>query len=171
MFQKEEFVVHGLKGVCLIKDISRLDFVQNKDLYYTLVPIYDHQTLLYVPVDSEKSKLRKILDQKEARLWLDELPRKGTVWYADDKERRQAMERAMISGDQNQWASIVNGLYHKKLQKAQSGKRFTDRERELYRNARGVLLGELAAVLNSTPERLEEQILEKMEEKIQVQVS
>lgn len=35
----------------------------------------------------------------------------------------------------------------------------------------GVLLGELAAVLNSTPERLEEQILEKMEEKIQVQVS
>lgn len=159
MFQKDDYVVHGLKGVCQVKEVSRLDFVSNKDLYYTLIPVYDHQTLLYVPVNSDKIKLREVLTREEAKRWLMELPKKDAVWYADDRERKSVMERAMTVGNQEEWSLLVNGIYQKKMQKIDSGKRLTDRERELYRSVQGILLGELAQMLGSTPEKIEECIL------------
>lgn len=165
MFEKDTYVVHGLKGVCKVRDISRLDFVKSRELYYTLVPVYDSQTLLYIPVNSEKAKLRERLSPQEARRWLEELPEQGEVWYGDDKERKLGIERAMGSGDQKDWSAVVNGIYGKKLQKLQSGKKFTDREREFFRIAGNLLLGEVASALGSDPGEIENLILEKMKEK------
>ena len=52
MFKKGEYILYGTVGVCQVEGISKPDFSNNDKVYYSLVPKFDQDTTIYIPVDS-----------------------------------------------------------------------------------------------------------------------
>ena len=74
MYEIGEYIVYGNAGVCKVVETVKMPVPGTKDdkLYYTLDPVYDKGCRLFVPVDSQKVKMRPILTKKEADLHLAE---------------------------------------------------------------------------------------------------
>lgn len=56
MFKKGEYILYGTVGVCQVEGISKPDFSNNDKVYYSLVPKFDQDTTIYIPVDSPKER-------------------------------------------------------------------------------------------------------------------
>ena len=82
MFEKGEYVVYGSKGVCEITDISTINIsgMNREKLYYFLRPVNDRDAKIFIPVDSDKIQMRRILTQEEAEALVDSIPRIGCLW-------------------------------------------------------------------------------------------
>ena len=57
MFEKGDLILYETAGVCRIEEISRLEFLKNDRVYYSLVPVFEKDSVIYVPVDNEKVKM------------------------------------------------------------------------------------------------------------------
>ena len=57
MFEREEYVFHESGGVCQITDIQTapLEGMPRDREYYVLKPLSDQSSVIYIPVDSERS--------------------------------------------------------------------------------------------------------------------
>ena len=69
MFEKGEYVVYGSKGVCKIQDISHVDIpgVDRNRLFYIMHPVQNSEQTVYLPIDSNKVMIRKVMTPEEAK--------------------------------------------------------------------------------------------------------
>lgn len=68
MFEKGQYIIYGIRGVCEVMDITTVDRPggpQGK-LYYVLRPYYQKDSKIVAPVDSEKTITRPLLTKEEA---------------------------------------------------------------------------------------------------------
>ena len=98
MFKKGEYILYGTVGVCQVEGISKPDFSNNDKVYYSLVPKFDQDTTIYIPVDSPKVKMREIMTRQEAEQFILALPSVEGKQYANDKERPQVYRQVLESG-------------------------------------------------------------------------
>lgn len=66
MFEKGDFIVYGTVGVCQVDDISKTDFSDNDKLYYRLIPKFEANRTIGIPVDTTKVMMRSIMTRREA---------------------------------------------------------------------------------------------------------
>lgn len=154
MFKQGEYVLYGTVGVCQIEGISKPDFAGNDKVYYSLVPKFDKDTKIYIPVDSDKVKMRGIMTREEAKCFIMALPTVESKRYASDKERPQAYREALQSGNCLELASMIKEISEIEQSRRGKGKPLAIRERDGIKNARKLLFGELAAALNICPEEV-----------------
>ena len=83
MFKKGEFILYGTVGVCQVEKISRTDFSDNDRLYYYLVPRYEKDTTICIPVDSDKVMMRGIMSRKDAERFVNAWPDVECKEYAN----------------------------------------------------------------------------------------
>ena len=133
MFKKGEFILYGTVGVCQVEKISRTDFSDNDRLYYYLVPRYEKDTTICIPVDSDKVMMRE---------------------YANDRERPQAYKEAIQSGDCLELASMIKEISRMEQSRKGKGRILSVREKDGAKAARRLLFGELAAALDIYPEEV-----------------
>ena len=76
MFEKGEYVVYGSKGVCRIQEISHVDIpgVDQKRLYYIMHPVQNSGQTLYLPTDSTKAVIRRVMTKEEANRLIHDIP-------------------------------------------------------------------------------------------------
>ena len=76
MFEKGEYVVYGSKGVCWIQDITNIDIpgADQKRLYYIMHPVQNSEQTLYLPTDSTKAIIRRVMTKEEANQLIQEIP-------------------------------------------------------------------------------------------------
>lgn len=76
MFEIGEYVACGNKGVCIVENITTLDIsgVDKERKYYILKPKYQTGSTVYVPVDSSKESIRRVLNREEAAKLIDAIP-------------------------------------------------------------------------------------------------
>ena len=67
-------VLYETVGVCQVKNVSTLDFLKQDRLYYSICPVFQKDTVIYVPVDNEKVKMRPVMSKEEAEEFISELP-------------------------------------------------------------------------------------------------
>ena len=66
MFQIGSIVIHPSAGVCNIEDIREEKLTERKRTYYIMHPLSDNKaTTIYVPVDTDKVHLRKLMGKDE----------------------------------------------------------------------------------------------------------
>ena len=113
MFEKGEYVVYGSKGVCEITDISTINIsgMNREKLYYFLRPVNDRDAKIFIPVDSDKIQMRRILTQEEAESLVDSIPRIGCLWIADEKQREYSYRQAVNGCDCRDWVRILKTLW------------------------------------------------------------
>lgn len=67
MYSKDDYVIYGQKGVCIIEDITEepFDGAPKGELYYVLFAL-NNENKIYVPYELGNMKMRKVLNRKEA---------------------------------------------------------------------------------------------------------
>ena len=76
MFQVNDLIMYGNHGVCKVMDIGpiSLSMVDKNKQFYTLRPVYHNETVVYAPVDNEKSVMRMIISKEDAQKLIEDIP-------------------------------------------------------------------------------------------------
>ncbi len=167
MYQVNDKVVHGTHGVCEIVEIGRLamSVADKKRQYYTLYPVYQRESAIYVPVDSDKVKIRPIITKEEIQTLLEEIPELETIWVANEREREVLYKEALLSCDCRELVRIIKTIYFRKKSRVKDGKKVAAVDERYFHMAEEQLYGELAYVLGMEKENMAAYITEHMAEK------
>ena len=66
MFEKDEYIVYGITGVCRVQDITARDQDGQQKLYYVLEPAGTAGGRIITPAEDNKSVMRRVLTEEEA---------------------------------------------------------------------------------------------------------
>ena len=166
MFQINEYVNYGDKGVCTVDEIGTppISGVEKDRKYYILHPVYAKGRTIYTPVDNEKVIMRKILTRQEAIELIDKIPKTDTIWVENEKFRENNYRMAMRSYDCQEWSKVIKTLYLRKEERESEGKTFTATDDKYLRMAEECLYGELSISLGLSKEKVEEYIAQRLKE-------
>ena len=157
MFEIGEHVVCGNKGVCVVENIATLDIsgVDKKRKYYTLKPKYHSGSTVYVPVDSSKESMRKVLSSEEARKLIQAIPTLPLLDIVSDKLSEQTYRECMKANSCEEWVRIIKTIYLRKQKRIQAGRKVTAVDAKYFHLAEENLYGELAVSLGMNREDVE----------------
>lgn len=165
MFKKGEYVVCGNKGVCMVEDVTTLNIsgVDKGREYYILKPVYTSGSTVYVPVDSTKESIRKVLEREEADKLIRGIPDVPLITIANDKLLEQEYRGCMKSNNCEEWVKIIKTIYLRKQKRLEAGRKVTAVDAKYFRIAEDNLYGELAISLDMPREEVESYITGEME--------
>lgn len=165
MFEKGEYIVYGQNGICEVEDITHLDLgdVDEKKLFYVLLPMGAKGSKIYSPVDNAKVVIRRIISKEEAWDLLDEIEHMEELWIVNDKLREKQYKEAMQSCDYREWIRIIKTLYLRKCERTAVGKKITATDEKYLKLAENNLYGELALALEKDKSEMESFIIEYIE--------
>lgn len=160
VFETGEYVVCGNKGVCVVEKITTLDIsgVDKERKYYILKPIYQSGSTVYVPVDSPKESMRRVLKQEEARELIDAIPDIPLLTITNDKLSEQIYRECLKTGNCREWVRIIKTIYLRKQKRIQAGRKVTAVDSKYFHIAEESLCGELAVALGMSRDTVEDYI-------------
>ena len=164
MYLKGEFVVKANTGVCIVEDIllRRLTESSDEKEYYCLAPIADSRAKVFVPVDSEKSNLRKAMTNDEAMALIKAIPDIEVKWIESDKNREQEYKNAMRSNDPKALVGIIKNLYLRNKDRLEHGKKVTAVDDRYFKLAESALYSEIAHALDKRTEDMKQIIMDSI---------
>jgi len=165
VFEVGEYVVCGSKGVCVVENITTLDIagVDRERKYYILKPIYQTGSTVYVPVDSPKDSLRRVMERKDAQKLIEAIPDVPLLVIANDKLTEQTYKESLKSGNCEEWVRIIKTIWWRKQQRLQAGRKVTAVDAKYFHMAEESLYGELAVALDLNRDAVAEYIVKKIE--------
>lgn len=170
MFEIGEYVVCGNKGVCVVEEITTLNIsgVDKERAYYILKPKYLSGSTVYVPVDSSKESIRKVLAPEEARKLIDAIPDISLLTIANEKLSEQTYRDSMKTNQCVEWVRIIKTIHLRKQKRLQAGRKVTAVDAKYSRLAEENLYGELAVSLGIDRDKVETYITEEIRGKAAV---
>ncbi len=164
MYLKGDFVVKANTGVCVVEDIllRRLTEESDEKQYYCLAPIADSRSKVFVPVDSEKTNLRKAMNHDEAEAFIHTIPDIEVKWIESDKVREQEYKNAMRSNDPKALVAIIKNLYFRNKDRLEHGKKITAIDDRYFKLAENALYSEIAHALNKKTEEMKQFIMDSI---------
>lgn len=165
MFEKEEYVVCGNKGVCLVEDIATLNIsgVDKEREYYILKPVYMSGSTVYVPIDSAKESMRKVLSHEDADRLIQGISEIPLIMQVNDKMLEQEYRSCMKTNCCEEWVKIIKTIYLRKQKRQEAGRKVTAVDAKYLRLAEDNLYGELAVSLNMPREDVEAYITSEID--------
>ncbi|MCR4657059.1 MAG: CarD family transcriptional regulator [Lachnospiraceae bacterium] len=167
MFQKNEMVIYGNQSVCEIVNIGTLSMsmIDKKKTYYTLKPVYQRDSVVYVPVDSEKPVMRRVISKEEAKELIEDIPNIKAAWIEKEAEREQEYKKAISSCDPKQLIMIIKALYSRRKARIEDGKKVTVIDERYFKMAEKQLHEELAFALGIPKDEIADYISSYMQKK------
>ena len=164
MYQVNDSVVYGTHGVCEVVAVGRLSMsvADRKLKYYTLRPVYQKDSMIYVPVDHVKLPMRLVLNKEEAKKLVEEIPSLETIWITNEKEREDQYKEAVRSGDCRELVRIIKTIYLHKKERIESGKKVAAVDERYFYQAEELLYEELAYALEMDVSQVGDYISDKI---------
>ena len=164
MFEKGEYVVYGSKGVCWIQDITNIDIpgADQKRLYYIMHPVQNSEQTLYLPTDSTKAIIRRVMTREEANQLIQEIPLIEDLEVPNEKQREASYRQALNGCSGRAWVSILKTLNKRKEERLAAGKKVTALDERYLRVTEQELYGELSVVLGIEKENMHDYIQERI---------
>lgn len=156
MFQVNEVIVYGKHGVCKIIAKGKIDMPmidKNKE-YYTLMPCKEKATIVYAPVENNKTIMRYVLTLEEVNNLLKEVPNLQEIPIENEREREICYKETLGSCDCRELIRIIKTLYLRKQARLESGKKTTAVDERYFYLAEDQLYGELSFVLGKTKDEI-----------------
>lgn len=162
-----EFVVYGADGICEITEICKRKFGRQYIDYYTLKPVYDDKSAIYIPVDNEKlvEKMRRVMSKQELFDLIASLPEKGDLWIEDDRERQEKYKTIIGNGNREELFVLIKTLFEKRRELAEIGRKLHVADERALRDAQKLLHEELAHILGIDRSKVVDFISEQLNEK------
>lgn len=161
MFQKNDLIFYGNAGVCRVESIGAppKDYpVGEGKLYYKLVPLYEAGEI-YTPVDT-KVFMRPVLRPEQAKALLGRLTRIQPDGF-ENHRRNEMLEhyRTMLNSHScEELVQLIKALHLRARQNIAQGRSPSTIEQDIKKRAEVLLYGELAVVLGSSMEEMEQQV-------------
>lgn len=162
MFQVNDYVFYESGGVCKIEDIctSPLENMPADRNYYVMQSIHDSNEMIYIPVDSDRVFLRRLLNREEAERLLDRIPSVEVIEESNAKILRNRYQEAMRTHEPLEWIRVIKTVYARTCARAQKSQRLSETERSFLEVAKRYLYAELALALGLREQDMEGYITE-----------
>ena len=160
MFQKDDYVFYESGGICKISDVqyAPLENMPSDRQYYILQSVHDRNGLIYVPVDSDKVFLRKLLNRDEAQRLVDEIEQVAVIEETNAKLLRAKYIEAMHTHEPLEWVRVIKTVYKRMNVDFGRPQRLSETERSFAENAKRYLYTELALALGLQEQEMESYI-------------
>ena len=168
VFKIGDYVICGNKGVCVVENITTLDIsgVDKEREYYILKPFYMGGSTVYIPVDSSKESMRKILDREEAKQLIKAIPDIPHLVITNDKLTEQMYRECIKTNDCAELVKIIKTIYQRKQKRLQAGRKVTAVDAKYSHMAEDNLYGELAIALDVSKQEVESYVTDVIGGKI-----
>ncbi len=165
MFGIGDYVICGNKGVCVVENITTLNIsgVDRAREYYILKPLYMAGSTVYLPVDSPKESMRKVLEREEAERLIEAIPDIPLLIIANDKLSEQVYKDCIKTNECVDLVKIIKTIYTRKQKRMQAGRKVTAVDAKYFHIAEESLYGELAVALNISRKEVEGYIAEAID--------
>lgn len=165
MFELGTMLVHPTYGVCEVVHIGKIDMKNVKDerLFYTLVPLYDSKSKLFIPTDSDGLGLRPVMTKESALELVASLPAMEPITVQNEKEREKIFKEMIRGGNCEDISRIIKTLYLRKKARLAAGKKAVSLDEKFLFMAREQLYGELAVSLGIEKNGVEDYITQSIE--------
>lgn len=149
MFQKNDYIIYGNNGVCIVKDIGTLDMpgIPKERIYYTLIPCYKKDSQIFVPADNCKVIMRPIIRKEEVLQLIEEIPSIELLWIEDEKQRETCYKEALRKCDCRELIRVIKTIHQRGQKRIAQGKKITASDEKYYQLAEDSLYGEIAVAL------------------------
>ena len=159
MFQIQDTVFYPSGGVCVIDDIRVVPFDGLPDRnYYIIHPIERPQETFFVPVDSDKIKLRHLISREEALALMNNVTEIAPIEESNLKLLKERIVEALARYECVEWFRVIRTVHHHREALAGRSKRISDTERAYSDTAKRYLYTELSIVLDIPLTEVEEHI-------------
>lgn len=164
MFEKGQFIIYGIRGVCEVMDITTVDRPGGAKgkLYYVLRPYYQQDSKIVTPVESEMTVTRPLLSREEALELIDGIAQVEEMAVTEDKQREERYKEALKTCDCRVWVSMIKALYLRRRERQEQGKKMTDLDERYFKTAEENLYSELALSLGMPREEMVNYITERV---------
>jgi len=161
VFREGDCLVFGLHGVCQM--MGKQEDTADGSEMYVLQPIYDQRSRIFVPVDSEVlcAKMRPVLSKEEAETLIDQMPEEKEIWISNENQRKERYHEIVKRGERRELVQLVKTLYLQQEKMKKAGKRLYRIDEKYFKDAKKILYGELAHVLEMGIDEVEPYILER----------
>ena len=102
-----DFVLYGLNGTCKIVDIGPLDFGGPDKIYYSMKPVSDARSTIYLPLTKEEEILRGVMSKDEAKQVVEGIKKSKPATYSPVRENCDVI---LKSGDNVAVSSMIKLL-------------------------------------------------------------
>ena len=148
MFQINDTIFYPSGGVCVIDDIRIVHFDGLPERnYYIIHPIEHPQETFFVPVDSDKIKLRKLISREEALDLMDHVTDIPPIEESNLRVLKERIAEALAQYECVEWFRVIRTVHHRREALTGRSKRISDTERAYSDTAKRYLYAELSAVL------------------------
>lgn len=165
MFEKGMMLVHPTYGVCEVVHVGRIDLKNVKDdrKYYTLIPLYDVKSKLFIPTDSDNIGLRPVMSRECAKRLVEGLADIEPIPVQNEKEREKIFKEMIRNGTCEDISRIIKTLYLRRQARLTAGKKAVSLDEKYLFLAREQLYGELAVSLGIEKNGVEDYITKTLE--------
>lgn len=165
MFEKGMMLVHPTYGVCEVVHVGKIDMKKIKDdrLYYTLIPLYDTKSKLFIPAETVDNGLRPVMTRETARKLVESLPDMEPISVQNEKEREKIFKDMIRNGNCEDISRMIKTLYLRKKARLAAGKKAVSLDEKYLFLAREQLYGELAVSLGIDKNGVEDYIAQCIE--------
>ncbi len=164
LFEKGEYIVYGMTGVCRVSDITEMDMdgISKGKPYYVLEPLGVRGSRIITPVEGNKNVMRRIMTSEEAYALIDGIQEIEELWITDDKQRETRYKEALKTCDCRKWIGVIKALYLRKQDRLSRGKRMTEVDERYMKKAKENLYGELSIPLGIPADEVEDFITSRI---------
>lgn len=152
MFNIGDYVMYGTSGLCKIIDIRKENFGGKPEEYYILELVFDQSTVIYAPLENNKTPMRNVIDEDEIYSIIHSLPKAENLWLENDKDRNDRFKEILRSGDCKSIIYMIKSIYMHKLKQAEKGKKLHIADDNIIKTAEKLAYSELAYVLGIQPD-------------------
>lgn len=144
-----DYVLYGFSGSCQVVEIGPLSFGGPDKIYYSLKPVYDSRSTVYVPLNKENEIVRKVITKPEA----EEVLKKISQGPSNDTAfEREGCEEVLKSGDNVEVSRVIRQLRNLRKENRKNHKGLNISEERILRDAERIFFSELATALEMTME-------------------
>lgn len=160
MYNKGDFVVKAVNGICEIIEIAAMNLSGEEKVYYVLIPMNEKTTKVFVPADTAEQKIRPVMKKEDAWNLIKEINTIKEVLVENEREREKIYKEAINSCDPQRLVSILKGLYFRRKKRLEDGRKITTVDERYFKLAENLLYNELAFALGVHKSEIEK-ILEE----------
>ncbi|MDE6053465.1 MAG: CarD family transcriptional regulator [Lachnospiraceae bacterium] len=156
MFQIGSIVMHPSAGVCNIEDIREEKFTESKRTYYIMHPVSEsnNSTTIYVPVDTDKIHLRKLMGKDEIIDIIKHSTTEKIEWIDNTNLRKAAYSEILHSDDTSKIIALITVLHTKKERTIEAGKKFSAYDEKILHDAEKKIHQEFSHALSMQEEEI-----------------
>ncbi len=146
-----DYVLYGVSGACKITEIGTLSFGGPDKIYYSLKPVYDSRSTIYVPVMKEDEIVRKVMSREEAKEIVEKL---GEVTPAETMPEKETCDAVLKSGDHVEVIKMILLLRNLRKENRKNHKGLNISEERMLRDAERIFFSEMATAFDMSMEEV-----------------